>query len=271
MAEPFGKVYRSIFGSSIMEEDPVTRLVWSYLLAMGYPTGEVDHTAVSLARRFNLPLASVEASLAKLAGPDPTSRTPDEDGRRIVLLDVHRNWGWRIVNFEKYLARRDRQSYQADYYQKRKGAQKTVGGDTEGKIQPVDNVDSTSSTDSTHKIEIEIERENKKEAAPKPKRKARVNDLSYPAELLRIVPDFKELWLESRKVRRLGSKTSLSAELKQIDKLATWATKYGAKVVREEIDRANTAGWQGICFNEPKGLAASPKEPAPTSTWNPLN
>ena len=38
---------------------------------------------------------------------DPESRTKSDDGRRIVLIDSDKSWGWRIVNYEKYASARD--------------------------------------------------------------------------------------------------------------------------------------------------------------------
>ena len=49
-----------------------------------------------------MPLDIVIDRLAKLESPDLTSRTPDHEGRRIIRLDPHRDWGWQIVNFTKY-------------------------------------------------------------------------------------------------------------------------------------------------------------------------
>jgi hypothetical protein len=40
--------------------------------------------------------------LAKLEAPDPESRTPDADGRRIERLDDHRTWGWHIINYSRF-------------------------------------------------------------------------------------------------------------------------------------------------------------------------
>jgi hypothetical protein len=37
-----------------------------------------------------------------LEGPDPKSRTPDENGARIYRLDDHRDWGWGIVNYDYF-------------------------------------------------------------------------------------------------------------------------------------------------------------------------
>lgn len=42
-----------------------------------------------------------------LESPDDESRSPEEQGRRIVRLDEHRAWGWCVVNYCKYRAIRD--------------------------------------------------------------------------------------------------------------------------------------------------------------------
>ncbi len=64
--------------------------------------GIVDLTPESIARRTNVPLDIVRRGIATLEQPDPRSRTPDQDGKRLVRLDAHRDWGWQIVNFIKY-------------------------------------------------------------------------------------------------------------------------------------------------------------------------
>jgi hypothetical protein len=49
-----------------------------------------------------LPLDVVEKGLAVLEQPDRRSRRAIEHGRRIVRIDSHRDWGWRIVNYGHY-------------------------------------------------------------------------------------------------------------------------------------------------------------------------
>lgn len=39
---------------------------------------------------------------SNLSQPDPYSRSQEHEGRRIILLDEHRPWGWIIVNHEYY-------------------------------------------------------------------------------------------------------------------------------------------------------------------------
>lgn len=52
--------------------------------------------------RTGIPLEIIESGLDHLSKPDPYSRSSAEEGRRIVLLDEHRPWGWRLVNHDYY-------------------------------------------------------------------------------------------------------------------------------------------------------------------------
>lgn len=97
----FVKLFSSIFDSSIAD-DWQLRVVFQDLLVLADKDGVVDMTAEAIARRTNVPPAIVKDRLAKLEAPDPTSRTPACEGRRITRIDAHRDWGWQITNFMKY-------------------------------------------------------------------------------------------------------------------------------------------------------------------------
>lgn len=97
----FAKIFNSIFDSSIAD-DWKTRIVFQDLLVLADKDGIVDATPSAISRRTNLPLEIVTEAIPKLEAPDHTSRTPDHEGRRLLRLDAHRAWGWRIVNFTKY-------------------------------------------------------------------------------------------------------------------------------------------------------------------------
>lgn len=97
----YAKVFSQIYDSSIAE-NYLTRLVFTDLLTLADINGVVDMTREAIARRTNVPLDMVCAAIAELEAPDPKSRTPDEDGRRIARLDQHRDWGWLIVNYQRF-------------------------------------------------------------------------------------------------------------------------------------------------------------------------
>lgn len=103
----YGKVFDSMFDGTLASRGPWQALVtFQQMIVLANPDGMVDMTADAIARRTSIPLEIIELGIAKLMEPDPRSRTPDEDGRRIVLLDDHRDWGWKIVNHAKYQAMR---------------------------------------------------------------------------------------------------------------------------------------------------------------------
>ncbi len=97
----YAKIYEQIFDSSIAENYQV-RHVFEDLLKLADPDGVVDRTREAIARRTNVPLEIVTMAIAELEKPDPSSRSKIGDGRRIVRLDEHRDWGWQIVNHSYY-------------------------------------------------------------------------------------------------------------------------------------------------------------------------
>lgn len=97
----YAKLFPEILDSSLAQDYEV-RHVFMDLLVLADRDGIVDMTAEAIARRTNVPLDKLLTALTALTLPDRNSRTPDEDGKRIVLLDPHRNWGWRIVNYCAY-------------------------------------------------------------------------------------------------------------------------------------------------------------------------
>lgn len=105
----FAKVFSQIFDSSIAQNFQ-TRHVFTDLLVLADVDGTVDMTMEAISRRTNVPIEIVRSAIEELTQPDPTSRTQESEGRRIELLDSHRNWGWRIVNYEKYRELRDNES-----------------------------------------------------------------------------------------------------------------------------------------------------------------
>jgi hypothetical protein len=125
----FAKVFFQIFESSI-SDDYLVRHVFMDLLVLSDEEGVIDKTTKAISRITNVPVEIVEMAIAKLCAPDPHSRTPDESGARLVLIDDHRDWGWRIVNYIKYRSIRDEEarrisnrSYKREQRAKEKAAQ----------------------------------------------------------------------------------------------------------------------------------------------------
>lgn len=123
----YAKVFRSIFDGSLYGHFEAT-IVFLAMLVLADKDGSVDMTAEKLAAACGYPIDIVEKGLAELQQPDPRSRTPDEDGRRITLLH-EAGWGWQIVNYAKYRDIRsteDRREYFRIKKQEQRAASKNV-------------------------------------------------------------------------------------------------------------------------------------------------
>jgi len=96
----YAKVFASLFDGSLRgQSDEI--LVFVYLLCNATATGASEVHRDKISDDTGLSRARVNRAISALEAADPESRTPDEEGRRIVPLDG-RGWGWRIVNHKKY-------------------------------------------------------------------------------------------------------------------------------------------------------------------------
>ena len=99
----YGKIFVSMFDGTLATVGPWEALVtFQQLLILADKYGTVDMTPEAIARRTTVPLEIIRKGLEALEKPDPHSRTPDEEGRRIVPLSDSRPWGWKIVNHAHY-------------------------------------------------------------------------------------------------------------------------------------------------------------------------
>jgi len=102
----FTKLFSSITESSIWVADDHTRLVWITMMAMADKYGRVWAAVPGLANRARVPLESAVKAIEVFLAPDPFSRTKDNDGRRIEVIEG----GWRLLNHKKYREIRDEQA-----------------------------------------------------------------------------------------------------------------------------------------------------------------
>ena len=112
----YGKIFAQIFESTVNELALHVRFVWIALLVICDQDGIVDATPDSIARRINLPVEQVREAIAELCKPDLLSRSPVEEGRR--LLAIRDSYGWQIVNYAHYRQMKrqeDRREYLRTY------------------------------------------------------------------------------------------------------------------------------------------------------------
>jgi hypothetical protein len=97
----YGKIFSSMFRGSLHGQwEAIVTFVC--MITLADKEGEIDMTAEALAAVTSIPLDIIKRGIASLESPDPQSRTPDEDGRRLVRASEARDWGWRITNYQHY-------------------------------------------------------------------------------------------------------------------------------------------------------------------------
>jgi hypothetical protein len=94
----FTKLFSSILTSSVWVEDNSILRVWIALLALCDSNGVAEGAVPGLASLCRMSVDETQTALAKLSAPDPYSRTPEYEGRRIAPVDG----GWLIINYLKY-------------------------------------------------------------------------------------------------------------------------------------------------------------------------
>ena len=94
-------VFQSVFDGTLYGKWPACA-VWLTILSLCDKNGHVDMSYEAISGRTGWPLDLLRQGIEQLCTPDPTSRSPDEEGRRLVPIDPSRPWGWKVVNHSKY-------------------------------------------------------------------------------------------------------------------------------------------------------------------------
>lgn len=103
----YGKIFDSIYDGTLYGNWEAIATFQQFIV-LANADGIVDMTPQAIAARTSFPLDLLQRGIKFLESPDPYSRTPGDEGRRIALIDPeHRPWGWRIVNHGKYVRLRD--------------------------------------------------------------------------------------------------------------------------------------------------------------------
>jgi len=102
----YGKIHDSIFSSSLLDGKPPDQIHTAYvfmcMLTIADAGDDVTESRDVLAATFRVSRETFDRAIAELEKPDPLSRTPEAEGRRLVRLDERRDWGWHIVNRDRY-------------------------------------------------------------------------------------------------------------------------------------------------------------------------
>jgi hypothetical protein len=104
-------VFDSVFQGTLCGRWPDTG-VWLCLLALADRDGRIDSTIPYISAVTGIPAQTLTECIDRFMAPDPASRTQADDGRRLVLIDAARQWGWVVVNHGKYREKARKQMQQ---------------------------------------------------------------------------------------------------------------------------------------------------------------
>jgi len=102
----YAKVFSSLWDGSMRGQSD-KQLVFIYLLCHANSVGMVDIIQGKVADDTGLTEDVVSKAIRELMEPDERSRTEENEGRVLVPLSNGRDWGWQIVNYDRYRAMRN--------------------------------------------------------------------------------------------------------------------------------------------------------------------
>lgn len=134
----YAKVFTSMWDGSLYGKLEASAVLMA-CVTLCNAQGILDMTPEAISGRTGWPIEFVRKGISDLEQPDPRSRTADDEGRRLAKLDEHRDWGWLIVNYEKYRTLSDPDTIKEQnkvrarkYRERRNGASRSV---TDGNAQ----------------------------------------------------------------------------------------------------------------------------------------
>lgn len=139
----YARIFQSIYDGTLVE-DWRALVTFQQMLVLCDADGVVDMTPRAISRRTGIPIEHIEAGIHVLESADPTSRTEAEEGRRIIRVDPHREWGWYIVNYKKYKEIRneeDRREYMRKYMADRRKDQKLTDVNSKQELAKLAHID----------------------------------------------------------------------------------------------------------------------------------
>ena len=102
----YGKIFDTIYKGTLYGQWEAI-VTFQQLIVLCDMDGTIDMTPPAISAVTSIPLDIIQKGIDVLSQPDPYSRTPGSEGRRIELIDAHKPWGWTIINHNKYKSLQD--------------------------------------------------------------------------------------------------------------------------------------------------------------------
>lgn len=163
----FAKLDSGIVDSTLWMQPHDVLRVWIAVLAKADASGYVRASVPSMAHLCMVPIERLEQVLSILTSPDPYSRTPGDDGRRLRAVEG----GWQIVNYLTYRNARDADAERArkrewDREHRASGHARSKGSDSPTQSDKVRR-SPNSPTHAEAEAEVEAEKPKQEQASPR--------------------------------------------------------------------------------------------------------
>lgn len=227
----YAKLFASIYQGTL-RGNTHGLVVFTNLLAHADQEGWVDIHPRAIAEEVGLSIDEVKKAIEELEAPDLESRSPEEDGRRIVKMDVHRAWGWKIVNYGKYRSIRSEEDRREQNRLAQQRFREKNSKKDKQESAPVSNSKPSVSSSKQQSAESANTEAEVKESKPKYDAQAHLYSVGVPLSLIKD-------WFSIRKAKRLpATQTAIDEILKEI----TLAGITPEAAIRECCAR----GWAGF-------------------------
>ena len=97
----YGKLFESMYAGTLYGNWEAIVTLQQFVIVAD-ESGLVDMTPPAIAAKTSIPLEIIEKGIKVLSEEDKYSRSEKEGGKRIILVDESRPWGWQIVNYKYY-------------------------------------------------------------------------------------------------------------------------------------------------------------------------
>lgn len=217
--------------------------VWASLLPLLDRHGNLDMSVEAICGMTGWPRDLLLEGIRQLTEADPHSRTPGNNGARLVSLVEGRPWGWRAVNHGIYREKARKQLHDERRKESGENAERMASRRAETRDDPTRPAKTRDDPLSDSDPNVDKNKSARAEAAPL------VLHDSLPQET------WNE-WLVHRREKHLSmSPRALNKQLKLL-------AEYPTAIQREIIDTSINAGWEGLF--RPKGNTPKPQR---SSEW----
>jgi len=128
----FGKMFTSCYRGSMHGKGPIVLSLWPYIISHCDRDGVVELFPATVCDDIGMSREQFDDGMRVLTDPDPDSRNPDEEGRRLVKLGPFQ---WRVVSHEHYRAIKDMEGHR-EYMREAQRRSRAKRGEKAPKTKP---------------------------------------------------------------------------------------------------------------------------------------